>query len=369
MMSLSSDIRRVLEIFNTTKDNPRPYREFEKVSLRTPERTFEREEGTSPQSPESPFGISGAIGEKRPNAAFVMPPLRSRKVFRPLEAPPAIAREPEEWKGIKAAVSDLVPSLPPSPDRWPVMMLSSLAGGSGRSTLTSVLAVENARRGRPSLLIDLNETSLYPYLFMIFHHEESIRIGRNWTFYTYEPTGVPIIVIRPEPEEFQEGKSEEGFLTGLRDEIVAQASTFLSQMECSNPMVLIDAPPMTRQSFQEASGLASILLSPIRPDLPSLLSVKDMEKTFERIEREESRYCERFYVLNRFVPDHPLHQDVYDVFRQILARRLCPFVIPEDPTVELSLAKGESLLDVFPETPAAVSMAECARWIAGKTPR
>ncbi len=85
-----------------------------------------------------------------------------------------------------------------------------------------------------------------------------------------------------------------------------------------------------------------------------------------RIERNESRYCERFYLLNRFVSNHPLHQDISEVFRQILSRKLCPFVIPDDPAVEVALAKGESLLDVFSENSATISMTEAARWIFGK---
>ena len=365
-MSLSSDIKRVLEIFNATKDNPRPYHEFEKVPLRSPERSFDREDVSPLPPPGSRFGLPGDSGGSRATHTFVLPPATGRKVFRPLDPPQATIREPEEWPGIKAVVSDLVPALPTHPTRWPVMILTSFAGGSGRSTLASVLAVENARQGRPCLLIDLNESSMYPYLLMAFRQEESIRIGSSWTFYTYKPTGVPILVIRPDPGDFQEIAAGTARLSQLRDDFVAQTSAFFSQSGYPDPFILIDAPPMNRPFLQEATNVASLILSPIRPDFPSLLSVKEMEKSFDRIEREESRYCERFYLLNRFESNHPLHQDIYEIFRQILSRRLCPFVIPDDPTVEVALAKGESLLDVFSETSATVSMTEAARWIAGK---
>lgn len=365
-MSLSSDIKRVLEIFNATRDNALPYREFDKPPLRSPEMTYGREqEGSLPPGPPPAFGLQGLSGKSGSSSVFLPPPIRSRKVFRPLEAPQTAGREAEEWPGLKAAVSELIPALPSPPSKWPLLVLSSLAGGSGRSTLSSVLVTENARHGRPCLLIDLNETSIYPYLFMNFRQEESIRMGRSWTFHTYEPTGVPMVVVRPDPEELRGGEGS-GALSRLRDEIVTQAAGIFGNTGHPDPFVLIDSPPMTRQDLQDSLRTSSILLSPIRPDLPSLVSVKDMEKNFERFEREENRYCERFYVLNRFIPDHPLHQDIYEIFRQILSRRLCPFVIPEDSTVELSQARGESLLDVFPETPAAISMVEVSRWMAGK---
>jgi cellulose biosynthesis protein BcsQ len=365
-MSLSSDIKRVLEIFNATKEHPRPYHEFEKVPLRSPERSFDREEGSSASSSGSRFELPESPGGSRATTPFVLPPAPGRKVFRPLAPPQATIREPEEWPGIKAVVSDLVPALPVSPTRWPVMFLTSFAGGSGRSTMASVLIVENARQGRPCLLIDLNESSMYPYLLMAFRQEESVRTGSSWTFYTYKPTGVPIIVIRPDPEDVQEIAAGSARLSTLRDDLVAQASSLFAQSGGLDPLVLIDGPPMTRPFFEEATGVASLILSPIKPDFPSLLSVKEMEKSFDRIERNESRYCERFYLLNRFVSNHPLHQDISEVFRQILSRKLCPFVIPDDPAVEVALAKGESLLDVFSENAATISMTEAARWIFGK---
>jgi cellulose biosynthesis protein BcsQ len=365
-MSLSSDIKRVLEIFNATRDDTLPYREFEKPPLRSPETTYGREgEGSLPSSPSPAFGFQGLSGKSGSSSVFLPPPQRSRKVFRPLEAPQATGGKAEEWPGLKAAVSDLIPALPSPSSKWPLLVLCSLAGGSGRSTLSSVLAIENARHGRPCLLIDLNETSLYPYLFMNFRQEESIRMGRSWTFHTYEPTGIPMVVVRPDPEELR-GDEESGALSRLRDEIVSQAAGIFGHSGHPDPFVLIDSPPMTRQDLKETLRISSMFLSPVRPDLPSLVSVKDMEKSFDRLEREENRYCERFYVLNRFIPDHPLHQDIYEIIRQILSRRLCPFVIPEDSTVELAQARGESLLDVFSETSAAISMAEVSRWISAK---
>ena len=366
-MSLSSDIKRVLEIFNASREKAPPYREFEKAPLRSPDATFDREApGGSPETSGSVFDLRDSPGEPA-NMSFA-PPLRSRKIFRQLEPPRVGGRTGEEWPGLKAAVADLVPALPPAPRDWPVLVLTGLAGGSGRSTLASFLAVENARQGRPCLLVDLNETSIYPYLLMTFRSEESVRTGRSWTLYTSEPAKATLIVVRPETGEC--GPEEDpGHLSRLREEIASQAAPLLASATPRKPLVLFDAPPLTRSRLHEVSRFASLVLSPIRPDLPSLLSVKDMEKSFDRFEQEEIRNCERYYVLNRFVPDHPLHQDIHEIFRQILARRLCPFVVPEDPSVELALAKGASLLDSFSETPAALSMADVCRWVAGKTDR
>lgn len=365
-MSGSSDIKRIMEIFNAARGNAAPYREFERAPLRSPDTSFDREtpEGLrNPPAPEAVFDLPSP-GPPEPNL-FSVGSLRSRNVFRPAEP-----RAPREgWPALDAALSDLTPAVPAIPAPWPVILFAGMAGGSGRSTLASIVSLTYARQGRPSVLIDLNETNLFQYLLMEFKREEFVRVGRTWTLYTYEPTATSLIVVRPDP--FLSGLEEENdrALSRLKDEIVEQASAILPPSGGRPPLLLIDAPPLTRARLSEAALLSSLVVSPIKPDLPSLISIKELEKTFEACEREQGRYCERYYLLNRFISDHPLHQDIYGIFRQILSRRLCPFVIPEDPQVELALAKGASLLDAFSESPAATSLDEAARWIATRLGR
>jgi cellulose biosynthesis protein BcsQ len=369
-MSLSSDIKRIMEIFNAAKENPVSYREFEKAPLTSPETSYEREVPEDRgKSPESVFGKGHP---DRRTTLFFVPSLRPRKPFRPVEAgPPGEPSAPgqgERWPALEAALSELVPVLAGARQEWPLLLFTGLSGGGGRSTLASVLSVVSARQGRPCLLIDLNETNIFQYLLMPFRREEFVRVGRTWTLYSYEPTQTPMIVVRPDLGE-RPGEEEAGFLERLRDEITDQASGILTVSGGPTPLLLVDAPPFSRQGLYEASLLSSLILSPVRPDLPSLVSIREMEKSFEAFEREQARYCERFYLLNRFQRDNPLHNDIYGIFRQILSRRLCPFVIPEDPAVELSLAKGASFLDTFPETPAATSMEEVSRWIVSRLER
>ena len=363
-MSFSSDIKRIMEIFDAAKNHPVAYREFEKPPLRAPDTSFDRDAPeSSRKTPESVFDLPNRP-EARPNLFFI-PSHRPQKGSRPFPAAQN-GQTREQWPALEAALLELVPAISGAPADWPVLLFTGMAGGCGRSTLLAGLSIMTARQGRPCLLIDLNETNLFPYLLMEFRKEEFIRVGRTWTLYTYEPTATSMIVVRPEPGESALEENEAGALSRLKDEIVDQAAGLLPPSATRTPLVLVDSPPMTRQRLYEASLFSSLILSPVKPDLPSLISIKEMEKDFESFEREQARYCERFYVLNRFVAEHPLHQDIFGIFRQILSRRLCPVVIPEDPTVELALAKGASLMDAFSTSPAATSIAEAATWIGSK---
>lgn len=367
-MSLPPDIQRIIDIFNAAREKPVPYREFSRPPLHSPDTTFDREppepSGKAP-APESAFAPHHPGIQPSNAPLFFAQSLRAKKVFRPAET----GETGQGWPALEAALSELVPAIPAVREKWPVLLFTGMAGGTGRSTLASAFSVANARQGRPCVLIDLNGTDIFQYLLMPFRREEFVRVGRTWTLYTYEPTRTPMIVVRPEPGERTFEEEEDGALSRLRDDIVDQASAILTASGGPSPLLLVDAPPLSRQRLYEASLFTSLILSPVKPDLPSLISVKELEKSFEMFEREQARYCERYYLLNRFVQDSPLHQDIYGIFRQILSRRLCPFVIPEDPSVELSLAKGASFLDGFPESPAASSMAEASRWIEKKMER
>ena len=175
---------------------------------------------------------------------------------------------------------------------------------------------------------------------MKFRKEEFVRVGRTWGPST--PTN------RPGPPSSS---------SSVRTPVVRP-----SWRAAPGPLVLGRRP--SHDPATTLRGLPDLLPEPLsRPSRPRL---PDLDQgTWKRTStpsRGSRSTTSKLYVLNRFVAEHLLHQDIYGIVRKLLGRRLCPFVVPEDPTVELALTKGASLLDVFPETPAASSMVEVSRW-------
>jgi cellulose biosynthesis protein BcsQ len=345
-MSQSPDLERIMSYFQTESGGaPSRYVEF-------------------PLTPPAP--VKPLPGKRR---GQTLPP----------PAPPPPTPEPSitleessaalsgEWPALDAILGKGRTGRPTSRRQWPTILMTGSVGGTGKTLLLASIGATLALRGRPVIVVDLNGTSYLPFLFIGSHKVSTTRMGRIWTSFFHEGVQIPLLSVRTDGP--LSGTTDPGIdlsFSDLYNEIRAEAPALVSFPDLPLPLILVDLDASGRPIFEETVTRAQIALSPVAPEIPSLLAAKEMENYFGMLESGKGIYCERYYIVNRFSGDNPFHAHLRNRFESLLNRRLCPVIIPEDPLLESLLARGEP----FPGTLSKIGIfranEDIGRWLLEK---
>jgi cellulose biosynthesis protein BcsQ len=233
--------------------------------------------------------------------------------------------------------------------RTPVLVVFSLTGGAGKTSLVATVGRALSSMGEKVLLADTVSHGLLPFYFGASER-------RQGTVRTFFPPGgstdVPLYLVGYDVE--QKGSDEtvrELFIEEILNnskgahrillDLSSNFSWILGQMAPMNPTVLV----------------------PLTPDMNAVISLQFVEKTFHGISDGDGHPLQPFYVLNQFDASLPLHLDVREVLRRQLGDRLLPFVIRRAPSISEALAEGMTIFDYAPDTPVASDYLNVATWL------
>jgi len=136
-----------------------------------------------------------------------------------------------------------------------------------------------------------------------------------------------------------------------------------------NHRIVIDLAAGSSWLVQRLADLNPTVLVPIVPDMNSVMSLRSVERMFQRIVDCEGRPLLPFYVLNQFDAALPLHLDVREILRGQLRDRLLPFTIASSQAVSEALAEGMTVLDYAPDAPVSQDYLDVAAWLSNISPR
>lgn len=238
--------------------------------------------------------------------------------------------------------------------RTPVLVVFSLAGGVGKTSLVATIGRSLSSMGEKVLLTDTTSHGLLPFYF----GASELRHG---TVRTFSPpsgsTDAPIYLVShameqkgsdPAAQELavEEIVSNRQGMHRILLDLTAASSWVIGQMARMNPTVLI----------------------PVAPDMNSVISLPFVEKVFHGLSDGDGRPLQPFYLLNQFDPSLPLHLDIREVLRRQLGDRLLPFVVHRAPSVSEALAEGMTVVDYAPDEPVAEDYINVATWLRDIAP-
>jgi cellulose synthase operon protein YhjQ len=264
------------------------------------------------------------------------------------------------WFALKGVFENTSPELPAmhpveqEDAAMPLLLVFSLAGGVGKTSLAATLGRALSALGEKVVLTDTTSHGLLPFYF----GARELRPGVVHSFPS--PAGsknaaISLVSYDLDPIAGQPAEQE-----SLTEEI-------LNNGEGNNRMVL-DLGPSSSWLVRRMARLHPTILVPVSPDMNSVISLQSVERFFHGMTDVDGHPVLPFYVLNQFDTALPLHLDVREVFRRQLGERLLPVAIRRSPAVSEALAEGMTVVDYAPDAPVSKDYLEIAAWLRGVSP-
>ena len=127
--------------------------------------------------------------------------------------------------------------------------------------------------------------------------------------------------------------------------------------------ILVDVATASRDVKSRLLLLRPTVPVPILPDISSVASLGSIEAFLASLASPDARLIEPLYLLNQFDASLPLHLEVREMLRHQLGDRLLPFVLRRSSAVSEALAKGMTVIDYAPDSPAAEDYWILAGWL------
>lgn len=237
--------------------------------------------------------------------------------------------------------------------RVPTLVLFSLAGGVGKTSMVATLGRALSSLGEKVLLTDTTSHGLLPFYF-------GARELRPSVVRTFSPppgsTDAPIYLVN---YELDQKSNDQGTQEWVMEEITRNS-------QGAHRMV-VDLSAGSSWLLRRLSRLNPTVIVPVGPDMNSVISLQSVEKFFQGITDADGRAIRPSYVLNQFDSSLPLHLDVREVMRQLVGDRLLPFTIRRNPAVSEALAEGMTVIDYAPSSPVAEDFMNLATWVRAAT--
>ncbi len=231
----------------------------------------------------------------------------------------------------------------------PALVLVSLSGGVGKTSMVATLGRTLSALGEKVLLVDTNTHGLLPYYF----GARDLRPGAVRTF-TPPPGSTDAAVLMAHYELDRVGSDE-----AAQDRLFAD----LTERADSAQRVLVDLSSHGMWLARRLLYSTPFVLVPLAPDMNSILSTQMVENIFADMRDIDGKPVRPYYVLNQYDPALPLHLDVREVLRQSLGDRLLPMMIHRAPAISEAVAEGLTVLDYAPGSPVVDDYKALARWI------
>jgi cellulose synthase operon protein YhjQ len=272
----------------------------------------------------------------------------------------SLERVASRWFALKGVFIHAAPELPAMPltrtveGRMPMLLVYSLAGGVGKTSLAATLGRALSSQGEKVLLIDTTSRGLLPYYF----GERELRPGEVRTFQPPAGSpGVPVSLVTYDAASINEDERQQESLT---DEILRNGH--------DNQRMVLDLSSGPSWLVRRMVELHPIVLVPMTGDMNSVISLQAVESVFQSIADRDGRPLLPYYVLNQFEPSLPLHLDVREVLRRHLGDRLLRFVVRRSQAVSEALAEGMTVVDYAPDAAVSQDYMDVATWLRSVSP-
>lgn len=242
----------------------------------------------------------------------------------------------------------------PAGGRAPLLVLFSLAGGVGKTSLLAMLGRALSASGERVLLGDAAPYSLLPFYF----GGSELRPGEMRAF--APPAGSaesPVFLANYELSHVGGDAHAQGHVVG---EILRDGA------ECHR--ILVDLPRDAEWLLRRLATLQPTVLVPLVPDMSAVVSLEKVERYFDRFADADGNPVLPFYVLSQFDATLDLHMDVCELLRGRLGERLLSFPIRRSAAVSEALAEGLTVADYAPESPVARDYFDVTAWLRTVSP-
>ncbi len=242
------------------------------------------------------------------------------------------------------------------------VVVYSLAGGAGKTSLVANMGRALASLGEKVLLAEMTEQRLLPLYF------GASGLQANFVRSFPPPEGrpdTPVNVIGYDAAGWETGR-EAGRATNLdRSERDTHAEMFEDILMHARraDRVLIDLSVSCGWLAARMAWLCPRVLVPLAADMNSVVSLQAVERSFQAMQDGEGRPLEPVYLLNQFDASSALHREVREVLRGELGERLLPFSIRRSSGVGEALAEGTTVVDCDPESEVAKDYFGVAEWL------
>ena len=234
------------------------------------------------------------------------------------------------------------------------VLVYSLAGGVGKTSLVATLGRALSSMGEKVLLADTDAEGLLPFYFGAGNSNTGI-------IRTFLPpdgsTDESIQLVNYDLADQDMGFTQSG------NETWQDRFEGLFASSRSAHRVLMDLNAGSRRLVAQSASAKAIILVPLTADMSSVLSLRAVNRTFSGLIDSEGKPVEPVYLLNQFDASSPLHLDVREVLKQQLGDRLLPFVIRRAAAVSEALAEGMTVIDYDPGSEVARDYIALAGWL------
>ena len=232
--------------------------------------------------------------------------------------------------------------------RTPMLILVSMAGGVGKTSLVATLGRVLSSMGEKVLLADTSAHGLLPYYF-------GARESRPDVVRTFSPPpgspDAPVSMVNYVADRLQ---TDEAGQTVLLDQLDRDASDV--------NRILLDLSPASMWLVRRLGAYSPSVLVPISPDINSVLSINAMERALSGT-AHGGRPVQPYFVMTHFDSSLPLHLDVREALRRQLGERLLTWTVRRSQVVSEALAEGMTVVDYAPEASVTQDYTRLAEWV------
>jgi cellulose synthase operon protein YhjQ len=239
----------------------------------------------------------------------------------------------------------------------PFVVVFSLTGGVGKTSLVATLGRTLSSLGEKVLLTDTTSHGLLPFYF----GASELHTGVVRTFMPpIGSTDAPIHIVSYETDRGRGRRSNRP----EDDPHEATVEDLVAKSQCAN-RVLLDVDPSSACLLARLARLKPTVLVPLAADMNSVLGLQAVERCFNGMKDAAGDRLRPFYLLNQFDASLPLQLDVREALSQQLGDRLLPFVVRRSAAVSEALAEGMTIVDYDPASEVVRDYLCVANWLRG----
>ena len=244
-----------------------------------------------------------------------------------------------------------------------VVVVRSVRGGGGSSTVAANLAAAMQQLGYSCLLLDLcqsNDLRLHASVDPCEPDGWARRLvaDQAWEVAVFGAEGSCRVI----PFGELDGDAYERFLAFPQEALVAFAEQVQAGFSPAADWLIVDAPPLVSQhsaAFESMlhafSKSASLRLLAVPPEAPAYTSLRFST-------RVRNAAADYHLLLNRAAPEVAINRDLSLVFRQEFASRMVPIRIGADSALAEAFASLRTVFQYSPDSEAAREFHALAIW-------